>query len=445
MKKIVIAGAGLVGSLAAVYFAKRGYAVDVFEKRPDLRKGNADGGRSINLVISHRGWNALDKVGLRSEIEKLTVPAYGRMIHDVDGNTNFQPYSIKNEPIHSVSRGGLNARLMDLAEEHEHVRLFFNHKCVSVDLDNAAATFANEAGEEIAAQGDLLIGADGAFSAVRARMQTADRFNYSQQYIEHGYKEIHFPAAPDGSPQMRLDALHIWPRKNFMLMGLANLDNGFTGTLFFPFEGAPWSFETVQSEADVTRFFKDVFPDAIPMLPDLTEQYMNNPTSSLVIVRCGPWHYKNKVALVGDAAHAIVPFYGEGMNCGFEDIFVLDELLDAHGDDFDAVLPAYSEARKRNGDAIADLSLRNFIEMRDLVADPEFLLRKKIEARMYAGHPEKWVPLYSQVKFSNIQYADALEEGRRHDRIMQHVLQMPNIANRWDSSEVEAEILAALG
>ena len=444
MKKVTIAGAGLVGSLAAVYLARRGYTVEVYEKRPDMRKGNLDVGRSINLVISHRGWNALRQVGLVEDIEQLTVPAYGRCIHDVQGNTNFQPYSIKNEPIHSVSRGGLNARLMDLAEAHENVTMYFNHKCSNVDLDNAAATFINGDGETEHVQADLLIGADGAFSKVRQRMQTADRFNYSQQYIEHGYKEIHFPANPDGTPQMRLDALHIWPRKNFMLMGLANLDNGFTGTLFFPFEGEPWSFDTIKTEDDVMRFFKEVFPDAIPLLPDLTEQYMSNPTSSLVIVRCGPWHYKNKVLLVGDAAHAIVPFYGEGMNCGFEDVFVLDQLMEQLGEDFDQVLPAYSKAREANGNAIADLSLRNFIEMRDLVADPEFLLRKKIEGRMYAGHPEKWVPLYSQVKFTNIPYAEALAEGQKHDRIMEAVLKMPNIAERWDAPEVEQQILAAL-
>ena len=274
MKKVTIAGAGLVGSLAAVYLARRGYKVEVYEKRPDMRVGNLDVGRSINLVISHRGWNALRKVGLVEEIEKLTVPAYGRCIHDVQGNTNFQPYSIKNEPIHSVSRGGLNARLMDLAEAHENVTFYFNHKCSNVDLDNAAATFINAAGDSVNVQADLLIGADGAFSKVRQRMQTTDRFNYSQQYIEHGYKEIHFPANVDGSPQMRLDALHIWPRKNFMLMGLANLDNGFTGTLFFPFEGEGWSFDSIKSEGDVHRFFEEMFPDAIPMLPNLTEQYM---------------------------------------------------------------------------------------------------------------------------------------------------------------------------
>lgn len=444
MKKVTIAGAGLVGSLAAVYLAKRGYTVEVYEKRPDLRNASLNAGRSINLVISHRGWNALEKVGLREEIEKLTVPAYGRMIHDVEGNTNFQKYSIKNEPIHSVSRGGLNARLMDIAEGYPNVSFHFNHKCVGVDLDTATATFANGDGSEVTVAADLLIGGDGAFSKVRQRMLGADRFNYSQQYIEHGYKEIHFPANPDGSAQMRLDALHIWPRKNFMLMGLANLDNGFTGTLFFPFEGEGWSFDSIKSEGDVHRFFGEMFPDAIPMLPNLTEQYMENPTSSLVIVRCAPWNYKDKVLLVGDAAHAIVPFYGEGMNCGFEDVFVLDQLLDRFNEDLTQVLPAYSAAREENGNAIADLSLRNFVEMRDLVADEAWLLRKKIEARMYAGHPDKWVPLYSQVKFSNIPYASAFKEGQKHDRIMQEVLALPDIANRWESPEIEQLILAAL-
>lgn len=441
-KNITLVGAGLVGSLCAYYLARKGYTVNVYEKRPDLRKANISAGKSINLVISRRGWNALEHVGLRKEIESITVPVYGRMTHDQSGNTNFIQYSGKNEPIYSVSRGGLNCKLMDLAEAMPNVNFFFNESCVDVDLENATATFHNrENGKTTEVKADLVIGTDGAFSEVRQRMMRMDRFNYQQEYIPDGYKEIVFPPFEDGSPRMRQDALHIWPRKNFMLMGLANLDGGFTGTLFFPFEGEPWSFSKINDEKDLMRFFQEVFPDAIPLIPDLASQYFDNPTSSLVIIRCSPWHYKNKVALMGDAAHAIVPFYGEGMNCGFEDCFVFDKLIDEYRGDFSKILPAYTQARKAHGDAIAELSLRNFIEMRDLVADPEFLLRRKIEGWFHEKHPDKWIPLYSQVKFTNIQYADALAEGKRHDAIMEEVMRMPDISSRWNSEEVERKIL----
>lgn len=443
MKNITIVGGGLVGSLMAYYMAKRGYTVDIYEGRPDLRKADINAGKSINLVISHRGFTALDKVGLKEEMEKITVPAFGRMTHDLDGGQHFFPYSIHGKAIHSVSRGGLNAELITKAEAFDNVNFHFNHKCVNVDLDNASATFKNrENGKEITVTSDLLVGADGAFSAVRAEMTRQPRFNYSQQYISAGYKEIHIPAAADGNPQIDIKALHIWPRKEFMLMGLANLDNGFTGTIFAPWEGED-SFETVHTDEEIEAYFKKFFPDAIDLIPNYKEQFKENPTSPLAIIRCEPWNHKGKVMLVGDAAHAIVPFYGEGMNCGFEDVFVFDNLMDEMGDhDMDALLKEYSEQRKPNGDAIADLSLRNFIEMRDLVADPRFILRKKIEGKVYKKHPEKWMPLYSQVKFTNIQYADALAAAHKQDRIMEEVLDMPDIQNNWDSQEVEDFILS---
>ncbi|MBN4061896.1 MAG: kynurenine 3-monooxygenase [Flavobacteriales bacterium] len=441
MKKVTIVGAGLVGSLQAVYMAKRGWQVEVFERRPDLRKAEIDAGRSINLVVARHGWKSLEEAGIADEIRKLTIPVYGRMIHDEKGDTNFQPYSVKGKAIHSVSRSGLNAKLMDCAEQYQNVKFHFSERCSDVDLNNATAIFENsETGKQTNISADLIIGADGAYSEVRHRMMMTDRFNYSQQYIEHGYKEIHFPPNDDGTPKMQQDALHIWPRKNYMLMGLSNLDGGFTGTLFFPFESDGWSFGSIKTENDVTRFFEEVFPDAIPLIPNFAEQYFANPTSSLVIVRCYPWTYKN-VMLIGDAAHAIVPFYGEGMNCGFEDCFVFDQLMDEFDEDLNRVLPEYGKSRKPNGDAIADLSMRNFIEMRDLVADPQFVLRKKIEAKIYAQYPEKWIPLYSQVKFTDIPYSEALKEGQRQDEIMKKILRKDGIMENWDSEDVEREIL----
>jgi kynurenine 3-monooxygenase len=443
MSNITIVGGGLVGSLLAIFLAKRGHIVSVFERRSDPRRTNIYAGRSINLVVSHRGWTALKAAGVAQEVEAIVVPVYARMTHDREGRTARLPYSIEGRAIHSVSRGELNKLLLSEAEKLPNVKLFFDHRCVDVDLDQASCTFSKPDGTPVRVSSDVVFGSDGAFSAVRQEMMKG-RFNYSQEYIEHDYKEIAFPADADGSPKMDPQCLHIWPRRYFMMMGLANQDGGFTGTLFMPHSGE-FGFDRIRTEDEVRKFFKEQFPDAIPMVPDHVEQYMRNPQSSLVIVRCSPWTYGGKVALIGDAAHAIVPFYGEGMNAGYEDCKVLNELLDKHGDDnWPEVLQHYGASRKPNGDAIADLSLRNFVEMRDLVADPRFILRKKIEGRIQQRHPDKWVPLYSQVKFSDVAYRDAWNEGLRHDRIMEEVLAMPDIERNWESDEVERRALELL-
>ena len=444
MKHITIVGGGLVGSLLAVFMAKRGHTVHVFERRPDPRKTDVYAGRSINLVVSHRGWTALRAAGVEEAVQRIVVPVYARMTHDRDGKLTRLPYSIDERAIHSVSRGELNKVLLTEAEKLPNVTLHFDHRCTGVDLDTATCSFHDEVeGDNIAVRADVVLGADGAPSAVRQEMMKG-RFNFSQSFIEHDYKEIAFPPNADGTPQMDPNCLHIWPRRQFMMMGLANTDGGFTGTLFMPHEGE-YSFGTIKDEQDLMRFFEAHFKDAIPMLPDLAEQYFRNPQSNLAIIRCAPWTHKDKVALVGDSAHAIVPFYGEGMNSGYEDCKVLNDLLNEHGDDdWGTVLDAYGRARKPNGDAIADLSLRNFVEMRDLVADPRFILRKKIEGRLQQRHPDKWLPLYSQVKFSDIPYVDAWNEGLRHDRIMEEVLAMPGVEERWDSEEVERKALELL-
>lgn len=450
MKNITIVGGGLVGSLLAIFLAKRGHKVSVYERRADPRVTDIYAGRSINLVVSHRGWTALRAAGAEEAVREIVVPVYARMMHDRDGQLNRVPYSIDNRAIDAVSRGELNRRLLTEAEKLPNVKVFFNHRCLDVDLDNATCWFARDGenassmsndavSDRIDVKADVVFGSDGAFSAVRSKMMLG-RFSYSQEYIEHDYKEVAFPANADGTPKMDPQCLHIWPRRYYMMMGLANQDGGFTGTLFMPHKATANSpgFDTVRTEAEVTAFFKEHFADAMPMVPDLVEQYLRNPQSNLVIVRCDPWTYKDKVALIGDAAHAIVPFYGEGMNAGYEDCKVLNDLLNEHGDDnWATVLDAYGKQRKPNGDAIADLSMRNFVEMRDLVADPQFILRKKIEGRLQAKHPDQWLPLYSQVKFTNTSYADAIREGQRHDRIMEQVLAMPGVAERWESEEVE--------
>ena len=440
MSNITIVGGGLVGSLLAIFLAKRGHTVSVFERRGDPRKTDVYAGRSINLVVSHRGWTSLRAAGVEEAVKEIVVPVYARMMHDRDGKLNRVPYSIDNRAIHSVSRGELNRRLLTEAEKLPNVKLHFNHRCADVHLDNATCTFHNEVtGESAPVKTDFVFGSDGAFSAVRQKMMQG-RFTYSQEYIEHDYKEVAFPANADGTPKMDPQCLHIWPRRYFMLMGLANQDGGFTGTLFMPnthTENTP-GFDTVKTEDQAKSFFREHFADSVPMVPDIVEQYLRNPQSSLAIIRCNPWTINGKVALIGDAAHAIIPFYGEGMNAGYEDCKVLNDLLNEHGDDnWPAVLAAYGKARKPNGDAIADLSLRNFLEMRDLVADPKFLLRKKIEGHLQAKHPDQWLPLYSQVKFSDIQYKDAWREGLRHDRIMEEVLAIPGIEEKWESEEGE--------
>ena len=443
MSRVTIVGGGLVGSLLAIFLAKRGHKVNVYERRGDPRTTDVYAGRSINLVVSHRGWTALRAAGVEDAVKAITVPVYARMMHDRAGGLNRVPYSIDNKAIYSVSRGELNRRLLSEAEKFPTVTLHFGHRCVDVDLQQGGCHFQREEGDQVVVDADVVFGSDGAFSAVRQKMMTG-RFTYSQEYIEHDYKEVAFPANADGTPKMDPHCLHIWPRRWFMMMGLANQDGGFTGTLFMPnmhSEQAP-GFDTVRTSQQVKAFFAEHFRDALPLVPDIVEQYLRNPQSSLAIIRCNPWQVNGRVALIGDAAHAIVPFYGEGMNAGYEDCKVLNDLLNAHGDDnWAEVLARYAARRKPNGDAIADLSLRNFVEMRDLVADPKFLLRKKIEGHLQAMHPDKWLPLYSQVKFSDIEYKDAWKEGLRHDRIMEEVLTMPGIEDNWESAEVEDQVL----
>lgn len=442
MEKIAVVGGGLVGGMEAAYLAQNGFNVDVFERREDIRKAELVAGKSINLALSDRGWKALRGIGLEDQIRSIAIPMRGRKIHATDGNQKFQAYGIEDQSIWSVSRGGLNQQLLEKADSYKNCNLYFNHKCTGVDLETNTLGFEHN-GEIIQKTYDRIIGTDGAFSAVRKQLQKSDRYNYSQFYLEHGYKELIIPSAPENVHQIDPNALHIWPRGGFMLIALANLDGSFTVTLFLPFEGEN-SFENLKSDSEVEKFFKKEFPDALEMMPDLLADYNTNPTGSLVTVRSYPWNYKDKILLMGDAAHAIVPFYGQGMNAGFEDCSVLDELMKKHKNNWSNAMPAYTDSRKRNGDAIADLAFRNFIEMRDLTANPDFLLRKKTEAWFTKKHPEKWLPLYSQVTFSHIPYADAVANAKKQDAIMDLVMEMPDIENIWESDEVELFILKAI-
>lgn len=436
-KNIAIVGAGLVGSLLSIYLAKRGDKVSVFERRPDMRKGKVEAGRSINLALSTRGIRALEEVGLAEEIQKAAIPMRGRMMHDVKGKLSFQPYGKEGQFINSISRGELNVVLMNEAEKRG-VQIFFNHRCMQISLETTELTFNsstqqhinNPSSQHIHTQAfDLILGADGAFSAVRLAMQLTDRFDFSQHYIEHGYKELHIPA--DRGKLLDKNALHIWPRESFMMIALPNPDGSFTCTLFFPFEGHP-SFSALKTEKDVRSFFEQVFPDTLNLIPDLESDFKSNPTSSLVTIKCFPW-LKNKTLLIGDAAHGIVPFYGQGMNAGFEDCRILNMLLDDLHDDWEKVLPEFQKLRKPDTDAIAQLAFDNFVEMRDLVADDDFLLRKKIEAKLHALYPDRWIPQYSMVTFyDNIRYSEAYRIGQQQKKIMDEVMNRENISEKWE-------------
>lgn len=441
-KDITILGAGLVGSLLSIYLSRRGYNVSIFERRSDMRKQTMSAGKSINLALSDRGWRGLKGVGIEEAIRKVAIPMDRRVMHNVKGELTSQQYGDDGQNIYATSRGILNCVLMDEAEK-SGVKIHFNYRCTGIDMENSIAKFDVD-GQAKSVQSKMIFSADGAFSAGRLQLQlNTDRFEYSQHYLKHGYKELLIPAGKESSFLIEKNALHIWPRGGYMLIALPNLDGSFTCTLFFPFEGDD-SFTSIKSEKDCEEFFKRVFPDALALMPDVAKQFFANPTGSLVTVKCFPWVYKDKLCLIGDAAHAIVPFYGQGMNCGFEDCTILDQMIEKYGDDWTKILHEYQISRKPNSDAIAELAVMNFVEMRDLVGSKDFLLQKKIEARIHHKYPEKWLPLYSQVTFSDIPYSVALANGLKQDKIMKKVMSMPDIESKWDSAEVEQMIINAI-
>ena len=441
-KKIAIIGSGLVGSLLAIYLKKFGHTITVFDRRPDIR--NIDfSGRSINLAMSNRGWNALNEVNLETEIKKIAIPLDKRAMHVVGQPEYYQKYGKEGEAIWSISRGVLNRKMIDLAED-EGVEFRFEEKVWDVNLPEAKLyTGETEKGEWQEYKYDLIFGCDGAFSRVRHKMQRRSRFDYSQDFIDVGYKELTIAPNADGTHKLDMHSFHIWPRGKFMLIAMPNLDGSFTCTLFMPFEGEV-SFENIQTKEEAKKFFSTYFPNVMQDIENLTEDFFKNPTSALVTMKCFPWTYWDKVALVGDSAHAVVPFYGQGMNAGFEDIFVLNKIIKKHGDDWQAIFQEFEKNRKPNADAIAELSYRNFMEMSSKTADPKFLLQKKIEKHFAAKYPDKWIPVYSRVTFSNRSYAEALAEGDVQEQIMKQVMQLEGIEEKWDSIEVEDMILSLL-
>jgi kynurenine 3-monooxygenase len=419
-QRFILIGSGLAGGLLAAYLGRRGYNVDLYERRADPREGNIVGGRSINLAVSTRGIHALEQIGIADEALRHAIPMRGRMIHDKSGDLHFAQYDVDpNKHINSIGRAALNTTVIEAAQRYPNVRVHFNHRCTDVDLDEATAHLLNtETNTTSAVRTDAVIGVDGAFSAVRQSMQKKlDRFEYDESYLAHGYKEMTIPPAVDGSWRMEKNALHIWPRKSFMMIALPNPDGSFTCTLFWEFEG-PRSFATTKTDNEVCDFFWEEFPDAVPLMPTLLNDFRQNPTGSLVTIRCGPWYYKDKVALVGDAAHAVVPFYGQGMNAAFEDCVVLDECLAGFQNNREHAFAEYFSRRKENADALADLALENFIEMRDKTASKTFRTKKKLDHFLEARLPGIYLPLYTMVTFTRIPYAEAARRGRRQDCIV---------------------------
>lgn len=437
---ITILGAGLIGSLLGIYLKKNGLNVSIYEKRPDSRSiEQAGAGRSINMALSYRGWKAIDKVGLREKVEPLTIPMYGRRIHDEHGNTRLMPYGKEDQAIYSISRQKFNELLMNEAEK-AGAKLYFEHQCEDIDIESHVIRFSLSANRMKMEQAGVIIGADGAYSSLRQAIQRQTRLNFKQEYISHGYKELTIPPTPEGDFAMDPYALHIWPRGRFMMIALPNLDKSFTCTLFLPFEGSKVCFDKITDERDITSLFRNYFDDAYHLMPNLVEEYLRNPISALINVECYPWTVNNNL-LIGDASHAMVPFFGQGMNCGFEDCYLLNGLIEKYGTtSWELIFEKFQKTRKPDTDAISQMAMDNFTEMRDSVSDPKFLVRKKIEAKLHELYPEEWIPLYSMVTFTDMKYSEAFAQGKLQESIMDQVMEDPLIMQTWKNLDYNSII-----
>jgi kynurenine 3-monooxygenase len=435
-----IVGAGLVGPLMAVYLARKGFNVTLHERRPDMRKTKISAGRSINLALTARGIKSLDEVGLRDTVMKIAIPMKGRIVHDIQGNCDLQPYGQKeHEVIYAASRGLLNQMLLDAAEAHKNVRIFFDRRCADYDIDKGLLTFIDEtSGREDKVEASVVVGADGSGSAIRKAMQgKVGNFAYSQSFLEYGYKELTIPPKEGGGFRIEPNALHIWPRHSYMMIALPNTEGSFTVTLFYPNKGKD-SFEQLETHEAVKEFFFREFPDAAPHMPELEQDFFANPTGALVTVKCSPWNADGKAVLIGDAAHAIVPFFAQGMNSGFEDCAALNSLITSSSPDWKDVFDRFGQLRKPNADAIADMAVENFFEMRDSVTNPQFLLRKKVGFALEKRWPGKFIPRYSMVIFHpEIPYAEAQRRGALQDRILDRLCANISTPDQVDWTEAE--------
>ncbi len=442
-QKIIIVGAGLTGSLLAIYMARYGYTIEVYERRPDMRKVSISAGKSINLAISARGIHALEQIGLAQEVLKRAVPMRGRQIHVVNGDQHFQPYGKnENEYINSISRKELNILLMNEAEKFPNIQFYFDQRCTGMNIETGDAYFTDEhTAEKTAIKGDTVIGTDGSASAIRMEFLKSGFFNFSQAYEDYGYKELNIPAANNGGFRLEKNALHIWPRGSYMMIALPNIDGDFTCTLFMAHTKGNMNLDKLHSKEEVQQFFKEVMPDAYAQMPTLLDDFFSHPTGNLLTIKCEPWNIDGKVLLMGDAAHAIVPFFGQGMNCGFEDCYYFDSLIKKHGNDWKKVFTEFTAIRKENTDAIADLALENFVEMRDLVAHKDFILKKKADVLLEEQFPDRFISKYSMVSFHRVPYAIAMKRGQIQDKVL---MQMCSKIDKIEQLDLE-EAMAAIG
>ena len=447
-QNILIIGAGLCGSLLALRLGQRGYNVTVYEKRPDLRKVKISAGKSINLAFSNRGIKAMRLVGIQDKVKPLCIPMNGRMIHDKKSNTKLSNYSGRDhEYINSISRGGLNALLLNEAEELDNVTIHFNKKCTSVDFEKTTVSFYDyETQSEFIEVADIIFGTDGASSVLRQSYYLEKKFlfSFSQNFLTHGYKELSILPTETGNYKTYKNALHIWPRGDFMLIALPNLDGSFTVTLFLSHDEGNYNFNNLTTPKIVTEFFKKEFPDALELMPNLIEDFFENPTSALATVKCSPWHYKGNTLLMGDAAHAVVPFYGQGMNASFEDVVVFDEILEKHEGNWENTFKAYEKTRKKDTDAIADLAIDNFFEMRDHIANPIFQEKRKLEMDLEQHFPDEYSSKYSLVTFNeNIGYYEAMTRGRAQDKAILNMIADDDINLNGDLKKILSRVIKA--
>ena len=436
---VLIIGAGLCGTLLAIRMAQRGYRITLCEKRPDMRTTDLAAGRSINLALSNRGLKALRLVGLEDAVRDECIPMYGRMIHALAGEPFLSKYSGRpDEYINSVSRSGLNIALLNIADTYDTIDLKFGMNCTGIDLKNATAHFQQS--PDI--QADVVIGTDGAGSAVRRSMMshtTELLFNYSQDFLRHGYKELTIPPTANGDYRIEKNALHIWPRGNFMVIALPNLDGSFTVTMFHPY-GGDYGFDALDTREKVKQFFEEQFPDLPPHSPTLLDDYFANPVGTLGTIRCYPWQAFGKALIMGDAAHAIVPFYGQGMNASFEDVTVFDQILDKHEGDWKRIFTTFQDTRQPDANAIADLAVDNFHEMRDHTANPIFIEKRQLEMQLEQTFPD-YYSKYSLVTFNeNMSYSEAMKRGRRQDEILMNLCEQHE-GDSWDLEAVRTNVL----
>lgn len=445
-ENVLIIGGGLCGSLLALRMAQRGFQVSVYEGRPDLRTTDISAGRSINLALSNRGLKSLRLAGVEEKAREICIPMRGRLMHDTEGNTFESNYSGREgEYINSISRGDLNGILLTEAEKHENVTIHFNTRCLSVDIEKKVATFESyQTKEEFTVTADVIFGTDGAGSALRKSYEVQfPEFKVTQDFLTHGYKELEIPGV-EGKHQISKDHLHIWPRGNYMLIALPNMDGSFTVTLFLSYSEGEYNFDNLVSKETITEFFERDFPDTLDLIPDILYEFEANPTGKLGTVKCYPWAYKGNTILLGDAAHAVVPFYGQGMNASFEDVAELDAVLEKYEGsslDWELIFSEFQKERKKNADAIADLAIDNYYEMRDHVANESFIEKRKIEMSLERNFPDQYSSKYSLVTFNeNIGYHEAMTKGRIQDEILIHMIESEEINASSELGSILTEV-----